>query len=371
MYTLASLLLLLAPTSAAAVPQTNYLRTATTTTLSSETDVSSASSGSYGSNILSESDMMSLMMNEFWFEPWVPDKNAFKHDPMEYFTEENLRTIPGVDEYTDTSGGPLVVDMVDRFLKRGYISTEFSSLLAFQQWVVMNSNADPTFRVRYAFLPKPTVSYGSFFWGGSAGLEAGSWRTISLGNAALGLPVVEWKETIMVFNLVTFPGCVETPLDSATSTSQSPIFVMVAGQRKIFYESGSTITEAVDPLGNHYFLYATRGPGPNPTVPTPNGPMEINTLPPGWTLNRNRVLPNDYTSQCLHSKSIPKNKNGDEGVVCKEVQFTDLSGSVFRLAEFNGDKDYELPVGNLLVTGGASPTCAPFVLTGDENQYPF
>lgn len=366
-YSLFSIVALLSSAQLGSAGQ-GYLRATATSAFSafSASNASSASSSSSGGEILTELDMMMLLSDDFNEEPWVPEKNPYKHDPLEFYeTADSLRSIQGVVEES-SGGGPLLLDMVDRYLRRGYITQAFPNLMAFQMWIAINSNANPQFMARYAFLPKPTLPYGNFMWRGSAGLGPGDFRTIQLGQPIAGQPVVEWSETAMVYKVLTIPDCVETPLLSPASTTRSNILTLLAGQRKFFIPAGTTVTEAIDPLGNHYFLFGRRGQGPNPTVISPGGvPVETNTLPPGWLLNRNRVLTEDFSSRCFYSKSIPKNKEGDDGGVCKEVQLNDLSSSAFILAELaGGDKDNELPIGNLLLSGGANPLCAPFTIHG-------
>lgn len=266
-------------------------------------------SGSHGP--LTEEEVYDLLNNVFRDEPWIQKNDVWKHDPLEYFDKAYLEANTELDfEYS--SPDSLVFDLVDRLTQKGYRTEGFPSIPSFLLWLNTMQQQNPQFAQRYHVLPSPSVTH-PFYWLASTGLQAGNWREASIGG-------VTWREVAMFSFIGTYPSC----LNPSQPDPANPFlaFSEIIGARKGIVEAGSTVTVVTDPFGNKYYQMGRRSPN--------------NLIPfPGWSIG-NTTLTEDYETGCLYSKHVPKNNKGEDGIVCKQLQFIDMLGNVYFLVDVDG-----------------------------------
>lgn len=271
--------------------------------------------------------LMEFMRTEGLTKAWVPKNKPFKKDPLAFYTEEELSQNPLVFNARDD----ILFDILDRATNVAYFvgpNDQFSTEPEFFAWY---SSKDFAFRQRYFVPGAPGVSKPSYFVS-SAGLPEGQFREAVISD-------VTFKEANRVQFIGTYPDC--------ALQANRPQFTLTLALRnlKIFYSAGSTVTEMTDPFGNVYFLYARRGPNPPPLY--------------GFSVV-DRVLEEDKEIQCLSLNGVPKNKDGDESVVCKQLIVNDFVNNAYMLVEKKSDDLPELS--SLLSPYGITP-CTALPLT--------
>lgn len=273
--------------------------------------------GTSGNGITFDASQISaLITNELSQEFWVPKKKFFKKSPFDYYDEEDLYEIPGV-QHTNP-GDENVFDMSNRATGVGYrITAEESGGLInnyqeFTAWAGSNLNLQ-----QYAILPRPSLQ-STFHWLSSPGLRPGDFRIDTLGSSS-PLPFREVARPVKSL----FTRCPSSGLPLA-------IFVEIVGNRFSKIPCGTTVWELLDSFGNSYFLGALRGVNPQTGQELPGDALKLQALHGyiaalnavdnnSWTLSQ-RTLEEDFEYSCLFSSSIPKNKKGKDGIVCKQLQ---------------------------------------------------
>jgi hypothetical protein len=195
-------------------------------------------------------EIAALIGNELNQEHWVPKKKFFKHSPMDFYSEEDLLEIPGVQH--SAAGAVDVFDMSNRLTNVGYrITTAESGGVInnyddFLAWTGANLNLQ-----LWTILPRPSIQ-SDMHWLSSPGMKAGEWRIDSLGSAN-PLPFRETARTAKVL----FTRCPSNP-----SSLPFVVYAEVVGSRFSKIPAGTTVWELKDSIGNSYFLSGLRGVTP-------------------------------------------------------------------------------------------------------------
>lgn len=166
----------------------------------------------------------------------------------------------------------------------------------------------------------------------SPGLPVGEFREALIGD-------VTFKEANRLQFIGTFPDC------SLQAARPQFSFIFALRNLKFFFKAGSTVTELTDPFGNVYMLFSRRGPNPPPLY--------------GFSAV-DKVLEEDVAIGCLTLNGVPKNKRGDDPLVCKQLFVNDFVNNAYILVEKNSDS---MPVPFSALSSYGVPPCTPLPLT--------
>jgi hypothetical protein len=178
-------------------------------------------------------------------------------------------------------------------------------------------------------------------------LKFGQYRTETIGG-------VIWTEVSSVERVLTFPLCEQNTLykiPPQLPTKRVFTFLYLVRSLKVFFNEGNPTTQVIDSEGNTWYMGARRGPNPSQEL-----------LPPGFTIS-DIVIPEDVDVTCFASKKVPRNKDGDDNIVCKQLQMVDFAGNTYLPAKI-ASKSPTLPTP--FVSGG--PPGAPNVVQCSEES---
>jgi hypothetical protein len=294
-----------------------------------------------------EGELVNFINTDLFLEPFIPYSDFFENSPLDKYTAKKLTKMieKGVDVAYSAGASPSagisrVFDMTVRNPFNG-LTTAYritSDEIKAQTGLDINTDAEMSAYLNanwqipaplWEFLGSPALLM-DVYWLSSPGLPAGEWRSLPAG----ALQLREVLRTARQIPAAT--SCIANP-----QTDPLMIFVEVLGNRFIEFKEGNEVYTLTDPLGNVYYLGGLRsGPSVQPLVFFVNYFNAFNGNDPSnmWTFSGvAETVTEDFTVNCLHSSFVPENNNGNEPIVCKQLQVFVGGRNTFVLAKMAKD----------------------------------
>lgn len=278
--------------------------------------------------VFTEVNVIDLLNNVFGEqETWIPDSDVFGDSPLDYFTNEVLDA--GFDKgdpraYLKVTEDVVGFDMFDKFAKKAYFTMNPENIpdaAAFEEWCMKNKETvvgpgSVTFGQRFLCMQEPKPQADVVYWVASSGLAKGEQRNQTI----IG---VLWYESTYIKDLAKHPECGNPR--SGQKQNIVTYSLLMGGRLGIYAgnEDGSkTVVSATDANGNVYFLWGQR---------SSNADIVANMEAMGWTADLTHELKQDVRTSCIDSALVPGNQDGNDGVICKQLQFNDKDSNSFML----------------------------------------